>query len=546
MPTKKTKKAEADDKPKKSKESDADFINRIQGMMAKATAEVSKKPARMPKEYDQVKAGGAQMAAHFKEIEECDKIAEEFKKNPPLLTARYIGDVCVERHYDVAIEPKIALLKKNGYPFYSVTNSTRTTPIFFEAFGNAYIKRGAKKVFLPASSRELPFIIRDGDIIGTENRSFVIDLKDEEQDEENNYWHIFIFPNSELKIFISEKTSHPEAGYMDPSQVPDIVKRKSSSTVHTHKIEKVELLSGLFNIRVKKKGRDVNNLVEFASGYPKVEFSQSGGLMNEIVKKEMERAVSQLGGFYLSKVAGALSELKANSAKKGSDEINANIELNKDGTAVIFGTTSRVSLAGSGKMTKKISADPYNPVKITVANGTLYESDGKTNPDPRVSAITKMWLSASQYIISSKMKSEAEFKQSGRSLDMENAKKLAEYAKTLGDKDMEIAASAILKRKEVNEASMKGALERSADTEGQKKGALEALKYAEDSGDKELIEVAKIQLKNIEGGSSQIGYSPAEVSQQTSRFVEETLGKTRSLVETNLPPYNHPSAGDIV
>jgi len=525
-------------------ESQEEFLKRIKSVMDSSAAKFKAEIPAFSKEYEEGKAGGAKIAATFKELEECKKIEEEFKKNPPILTTKYIGGVCVERYYDPKVQPGVDLLKKHLIPFSSVTHSTSIFPIVFNAFSNAYVKRGAKKVILPESSSELPFIIKDGDIIGTEDRSFVLELKNEDQDEENNFWHICIFPNSELKISIKESVSHPAPAYMVPSQVPDVIKNGSTSAVYKHTIESVELLSGLFNVRVKKKGRDVNNIVRFAPGFPGVEFNQAGGLVNEIVKNEMEKAVRSLGAAYLSKVSGTLNELKSFQNKKGSDEISSFIELNKNGSVVIFATNSRVALRGSGRMTKKISGNPYNPVKITAANGSLFETDGSKDPDRRVEAVMKMWMSLSSYFASLKMKSEYEYKLSGRSLSVEKAKKMAEYARMLGDKDMESAAKIILKKAENDEAMMRGLAAREADKEGQKREALEQLRFAEESGEKELIEVAKAQLKTV--GSSSVGYSASAGEERALELAEENLRKIGPLIEISLPPYSNPSSSDVI
>ncbi|MFA5934295.1 MAG: hypothetical protein WC827_00180 [Candidatus Paceibacterota bacterium] len=527
-----------------SGESDTDFLKRIMSIKETAIKKDGENSGAYMKEMEEAKAQGAGISKVFAEREECEEIVEEFKKNPPLLTVRTIGGISVERFYDPKIQPKIDLLKKNGFSFLSTQKRTAIQPIVFEAFGSAYIKRGSKKVILPKSSMELPFIIRDGDIVGTEEKSFVLDLKDENQDEENNYWHVFLFPNSELKISIKETVSHPAPAFMVPEQVSDAVKKGSSSTVYEHKIEKIELLSGLFNIKVKKKGRDVNNIVKFTSGFSKIEFNQSGGLANEMVKTEIEKAVKSLGNKYLSVVAGTLNELKSFENKKGSDEINAIIELNKDGSVVIFNTSNRISLSGSNKLTKKISADINNPVKITATNGVLYETDGSKSSDPRVTAIMKMWMNVSQYIYSINIKNEIGMKSSGKSLSVEDAEKMAEYAKTLGDKDMESAAKVILQNKKKQVEMEKGMATRSADKEGQRKDAMEMLKFTEESGEKELIEVAKAQLKAVD--APEVGMSREQYEGKALQIAEETLSRVGSFIETNLPPYNHPSSSDVV
>lgn len=539
------KKPKTEKKIKKvSKESDADFLKRIMSIKEMAIKKASEDSKTYEKEKEDYRVQGANLGKEMAEREECEKIVEEFKKNPPLLTVRTIGNISVERHYESNIQPKVDLLKKHSFSFLSAQKITKIQPIIFETFGKAYIKRGAKKVYLPKSSIDLPFIIRDGDIIGTEDKSFVTDLKDETQDEENNYWHVFLFPNSELKISIKETVSHPAPAFMIPGQVPEAIKKGSSSTIHEHKIDQIELLKGLFNIKVKKKGRNVNNIVKFSSGFPKIEFNQSGGLVNEMVKTEMEKAVKALGAAYLSKVSGALTELKSFDNKKGSDEINTIVELNNDGSVVLFNTSNRISMSGSNKLTKKISGDINNPIKITAVGGTLYESDGSKNPDARVTAIMKMWMNVSQYIYSINTKNEIGMKASGKTLSVVEAEKMAEYAKTLGDKDMEEAAKIILQRKKNDESMYKNIAMRAADKKGQRKEAMEMLKFAEESGEKELIEVAKAQIAAVD--TPEIGMSQAQAQNTVLNMAEETLSRISSSFGVSLPPYNSPSGSDIV
>lgn len=539
-----TKKTKTEKKTKStSVESDVDFLKRITNIKETAMKKASEGLGVYASEAEEAKTKGREIGKNLAERDECEKIVKEFKKNPPLLTVRTIGGISVGRFYDPKIQPQIDMLKKYGFSFLSTQKRTAIQPIIFETFGKAYIKRGSKKVNLPKSSVDLPFIIRDGDIIGTENKSFVLDLKDENQDEENNYWHVFLFPNSELKISIKETESHPAPAFMVPSQVPDSIKNGSSSTVFEHKIEQIELLSGLFNIKVKKKGRNVNNIVKLTAGFPDIEFHQTGGLANEIIKTEIEKAVKALGAAYLSKVSGALGGLKSFDNKKGSDEINAIIELNKDGSVVIFNTSNRVSVGGS-KLTKKISGDINNPVKITAVGGTLYESDGSKNPDPRITAIMKIWMNISQYVYSLNAKTEIGMKSGEKSLNIEEAEKMAEYAKTLGDKDMEEAAKIILQNKKKDEAMKKSLATRSADKEGQRKEASEMLKFAEESGEKELIEVAKAQIAAVD--APEIGMNQTQAESKVLQMAEEILSKVGASFESSLPPYNPPSGGDVV
>jgi hypothetical protein len=519
------------------KESDIEFLKRIQSKMADSKSKLKKTTEVFSKEFEEAKASGAKMAATFKELEECKKIVEEFKANPPLITSKSIAGISVEYFYaDAEVQKKVDLLKKHFSPFLSAVKRTSIFPIVFSTFGKAYLKRGEKKVTLPESSSVLPFIIKDGDIIGTEGRAFVLELKDEAQNEENDYWHVFIFPNSELKISISESVSHPEPAYMVPSQVPDAVKKRSSSTVYNYKIEKVELLKGLFHLNVQKKGKNVNNLVRFAPGFPEIEFKQGEDLMSETVKELLKKAQASVGDKYPEISAKMMTAMSTPAGRPSA--MNAFIELNADRSVVVFGTNSKVIHKNTGASNKKISTDPIHPVKMTFTGSGMYETEGIKNPDGRVAAVMQMWMAISPYIASLKVKNEDAYRETGQSLEIEQAQKMQKYADELGDKDMISAAKIILQRAKNEESSRQSLKAREADKEGQRKEAMEQLKFAEESGEKELIEVAKAQLKSAEGGNPVVGISTEEAYSRRTAMNEEMLNRFRRFVETDLPPYS--------
>lgn len=529
MAEKKIKKAE--------KESDAEFLKRIQSTMADSKSKLKKTTEAFSEEFKEAKASGAKMAATFKEFEKCKKIAEEFKANPPLITSRSIAGISVEYFYaDAEIQKKVDLLKKHLIPFHSAVKRTSIFPITFAAFGKVYIKRSGKKVFLPESSDVLPFIIKDGDIIGTEARSFLLELKDETQDEDNNYWHIFMFPESELKIFVTETVSHPAPAYMVPSEVPEAIKQKSSSTVYTHKIEKIELLKGLFHIGIQKKNRNVNDLLKFAAGFPRIKFKQGEDMMSEAVKELLKKTQASVGSKYPEVSAKMMAAMPTPVGKPSA--MDAFIELDSNGSVVVFGTNAKIIHENTGMANKKLSADPINPVKMTFTESAMYETDCSKNPDARVSAIMRMWMSVFAYVSALNMRNEYNYSTSGRPLETEKARKMKKYAEELGDKDMMSAAESILRKTETDEQLERSLVEREADKEGQKKEAMKQLKFAEESGEKELIEVAKAQLKSAEGGNLTIGFTREEANQKKLEFSEENIRKFKQFVDTDLPPYN--------
>ncbi|HQF36162.1 MAG TPA: hypothetical protein PLL26_00770 [Candidatus Dojkabacteria bacterium] len=182
-----------------------------------------------------------------------------------------------------------------------------------------------------------------------------------------------------------------------------------------------------------------------------------------------------------------------------------------------------------------VSTDPFNPVKVTVRGGSMIETDCSVKPDPRVRAVMKMWIAISGYIGSVSTTDEYSAKKSGRSMDLEQAKKMAEYAKTLGDKDMEVIAQTLLKHAEANAVRDKSYTQSRADTATQQKEAEEMLKFAEESKDEDMIMAAKAQVAAASGSAPDIGadIGPDQVIAQSQMLYE----RLRADVEVDLPPY---------
>jgi hypothetical protein len=135
-------------------------------------------------------------------------------------------------------------------------------------------------------------------------------------------------------------------------------------------------------------------------------------------------------------------------------------------------------------------------------------------------------------------------KSSGQSWKVREAEKTLAYAKTLNDKDMVAAAEVILQKRKNDEAMNQSMAMRSVDKEGQKREAEERLKLMEESGQEELIEVAKAQLKAVEAPSS--GAESEKVDREIRQKAQETLSEIGSFFEVSLPPYKNPGGGDIV
>lgn len=141
-----------------------------------------------------------------------------------------------------------------------------------------------------------------------------------------------IFPNSEAVLSI--KSSKPQS------------------------ISKVELIQGLFMVSIITQGKIEDKLV-ISSKYPEFEFKP---LFGEYSK---------------------------------SKQIGAAIELNRDGSIVIFNTINRIM----NKNTKLIAGGMYAPgnSKITLKSNSIYCSDNIKSPDERINEIRNKLTMLSQY-----------------------------------------------------------------------------------------------------------------------------------------------------
>lgn len=569
------------------KESDEDFLKRVMGMKDEASKKASEELGSYSQEIEEFRAKGKQVGKDLEEIEECKKIQKEFEASPPIAISTHIDGKPVDYHYEERFQKKIDLLKKHGFGFLCAAHSSNIIIIPFSVpHGRAYVKRGSRKILLPPSSADLPFALKDGDILCTEHDSDaqVTDIYNNETES----FSVTLYPDSELRLSLSEKETHPEPAFMEPARVPEAIKKNSKSTLLTYRLKRVELLKGLFSITRSKQGEDVNGSIQIPSGYPRIRFESFGKLGAHMLETQIQ------------KVAGQRPELKAllerqyrprinESRSKVCDSIGGFIELNTDGTIVILtGGNSVVHLA-SGKATTKIGK-----MKITVTQGAIYETDCTKNPDPRVSAImssASLW--GPTYSTAVKQKAYLEAKIAGRSPpppELEKAKELVRYAEGLGDKDL-------LKIAKKNLADQEEDLKRQADAkanfpsalspegrEAAKAEAMRGLKVAEDIGDEKLIEMAKINVKTAgvshdlemakemvesakeSGNAAKIkiaedalaavrsGKAPPDWFEKANlmigmvdydRFLKETEPKAEQ-AKLGMPPYNRPAESDRV
>src|SRR5665647_2250253 len=87
-----TKKTKTEKKTKStSVESDVDFLKRITNIKETAMKKASEGLGVYASEAEEAKTKGREIGKNLAERDECEKIVEEFKKNPPLLTVRTIS-----------------------------------------------------------------------------------------------------------------------------------------------------------------------------------------------------------------------------------------------------------------------------------------------------------------------------------------------------------------------------------------------------------------------------------------------------------------------
>ncbi|MDD4983342.1 MAG: hypothetical protein PHH82_00690 [Candidatus ainarchaeum sp.] len=542
-------------------ESDAEFFARINKMKEDAIKKI-KADTSYSKETEEFKAKGRQIGKDLEEIEECQKIADEFKVNPPIVFSKSINGISVEYKYDDKFKTKIELLKKHNFSFLTVAKNTHISSPTFKAMGKAYVRRGGQRIVLPESSippcesmgmgsrlmnpNDSVFVLENGDIIETGNDSYVT-INDFISNDDYNR-EIFIFPNSEVSLILTKKEEHPEPAFMDPSQVPDVIKRNSSSTVIKYNFVAVSLIKGIFQIKVLDRNKNVNNLLKFPAGYPNFEFLPSSKMMENIQDNLIAKMPAAIAAKYIAKVGQRSS--------KACDEISAYLELCRDNSVAIFGTPNPIKNNNSGKigypnMPGHAPTDFIITSKITIKGDSIY-SDPANSIDPRARAIIKNQQAANQYqsILNSKkeyeqkLKELVEKKSKQKVVESEASKKDKEsrktelleqqkYYKQVGDADM--AAATQMQLDEIEPPKETDAMKKNKEL--MKKELLESLEQAKKANNTVLVDTIQLQLEILT--------NPQNTDTSTEGYYKKMLvwcdneiAKLKSSLNTNFPPYN--------
>lgn len=524
MAAKKTKK-----ETKSTKESDEEFLKRVMGLKEATTKKVSAEVDSYS-EVGEFREKGKIVAKDLEEHEECKKIVEEFKIYPPIMESVNINGISFDYSCkDSNVAKKIELLKKHCFPFLNAVKSTSTYPVNFRAYGKAYLKRGMQKIYLPETSeppivpgsnigmgggraldqKNKGIILQDGDVLGTERDGYIYDFVDTKQNMDDHNTDIIIFPESELRITVQRETTHPEPQFMVPEQVPPAIKNATSNTVMSDSIEGIELIRGIFRIGLLRKGKDINKFITLPSRYPPVEFQPGSKLIFKTIKQmaeDMGKKNKRVGDIIMAQA------LKSGSARTGmSEDMAGFIELNSDGSIVIFGTGNNVVHKGIGKETKRVDLRK----KVTLTHNALYETDCSKIKDPRADLIEKKLMALTGYI---------NF--------------------VLQNQDLE---EKIDKLKQQIEDSSKP-----LDKEAQEKiiaSDMEALKTAEELGDDTMIEMLKQKIKDDRTPRvvprEEIDEQLASLD-QSKEFYRKYKAISKRDFEAALPAYNPPNENDKV
>jgi hypothetical protein len=309
---------------------------------------------------------------------------------------------------------------------------------------------------------------------------------------------------------LNKQETHPAPAFMDPSKVPEIIKKNSSRTLIEYKINNFLLNEGIFKINILDKNKNANRILKLPSGYPEIEFLHSSKTIENIIDKTMAKMAPNVAAIYNAKVSKARSS-------KICDEISTFIELCKDNSIVIFGTMNSVKNKNSGKMAsvilpKAASRDFVVPGKITVIGNQIY-SDASEVIDPRVKAIIKNNMAFEQY--AAIMEGKQEFEQKLKDFNDKKSKpKIPE-------------SSASKKEKEKRRSEL-----------------LDELTYLKGAGDSEMADAVQMQINELDAPKEDSNFNEEYIIKMLKWYDKEII-RLKPDLNTNFPCYNSPNERDL-
>jgi hypothetical protein len=401
--------------------------------------------------------------------------------------------------------------------------------------------------------------LETGDAIETENGSYVTindsraTITESGSTKDKYNCEIFVYPNSEVKLDLIKKESHPEPAFMVPSQVPNAIKRNSSNTVIDYNFAAVSLVRGIFHVGILDENKEVNHFLKMPSGYPEIEFLHSSRMVENIQDKIMAKMPANVLAMYKNRLPPK--------SKKVCDEISAFIELCQNNSIVIFGTANSVRNRGSGKVAspnvpKAVPGDYIITGKITVVNDRIY-SDASGSIDPRARAIMKNKLAIGRY--SALLAQKKEYEQKLKEIKEKKSKPAApespaskkekeerkaellkqhEYYKQVEDKDM--AAAVQMQLDEIEPPKETEAARR--EKEKMKIELLKNQQQAKQAGNTVMIDTIQMQLDTLDQKEG----ATEEYMEKMLAWCDKEIAKLKPDLNSNFPGYSSVSAENLI
>ncbi|MFH0711293.1 MAG: hypothetical protein V1944_01825 [Candidatus Aenigmatarchaeota archaeon] len=485
----------AKSKSDKKEESDDEFMKRIMDTMDAAKEKAKKEYEELSntKEAKEARDQGKKIGDKMKEIEQCLEIQKEFEKDPPFENMIHINGMLAFIEYEEKYRKKIELMKKNCMSFLTARSDEIYWGAGFKTFGEVFLKRGGIMIPLSRSSLELPIIIRDGDIILTKDNSYVMELIDSGEVAEDEI-RLFMFPNSEVKLSVKETVTIPEKAFMDSSSVPEVVKRKCKSVVHKFRVENIELLKGLVQVMIDKSqspsNKDANRYITVSNVKFKNAAENFAGMLEAAMPKMTVEM--KLKNPKMAAILVAQSAMRKMTAQKETGKTCSRLNFYAEifgSTTVIFGTMDRLIVNGKPIELKSVSIPKY-----TISGSSVYVTDCRKNPDPRVTGVMEGAYAFINY--AALLESEKNFLKSEGEVNVEKANENLKLARKIGDKLLiQIAEyKVIAAESEIGREKAQAERFSSEGLKSQKEEAEGMMAAAEETGEKEMIEVAKIQM----------------------------------------------------
>ena len=320
--------------------------------------------------------------------------------------------------------------------------TTDEWPPTFTAFGNAYIVKGAGRVKMNESNldeKNNPQIIEDGNSIVTERNSYVL-VGNELGDE---YIKLTIFPETEVLLELKKRTTNP-------SGTANFVKID-------YVIKKFQLIKGIVHFNILSEGKILGNLNEMITCRGiNFEVLPSSQTISGIIEKEIEK-MSKLKN--MSAIVNKMKGETAKSKSKKTGNASGFLEM-RNGELTVFGTINKIVHNGKESTVAGFmkSANPlmmsFGTAKITLTSSGMTEIDLSVTPDSRINSVFNHYIAMQEFAQRAEAQKRLDELQKkpitikSQSIEVnkayEEAKKMLENAKLVGDEELTVAMKANL------------------------------------------------------------------------------------------------------